>query len=177
MDNRTLALPARLIRKYHTRDPFRIADELGIRVRYIHTKRQKGFCKIFLRNRFIFLSDSMSGQMQRMTCAHELGHLLLHGDALTKQDYLLDMEIFDITDQREYEANQFAASLLIDDQRLMELLREGRDVVTAASILDINVNLLLIRLTDLRRDGLVPDLPFRPRAGFLGKVGDSAGAM
>ena len=45
----------RLIRKYHTRDPFQLARMLGINVKFIDTKQQKGFCKILLKNSFIFI--------------------------------------------------------------------------------------------------------------------------
>jgi len=134
MDERIFRIPEHLIERHATRDPFQLARLLGYYVKFINTKKQKGFCKIYLNNYFIFINSNMSVQMQRMTCAHELGHLLLHKDALTKRDYLVEMEIFDITNQRELEANQFAANLLIDEEELLELLREGNDVVRIASI-------------------------------------------
>ena len=111
--------------------------------------------------------------MQRMTCAHELGHLLLHKDALRKEIFLAEMELFDITDRRELEANQFAASLLIDDEELLQILQEGNDVVTAASIMDVNVNMLMVKLLTMNREGHSFDLPFYPKAEFMGTIEDS----
>ena len=102
------ALPAR-------KKLFEIAERLGYYVRPINTRRQKRFCKILLDDYFIFINVNLSPQMRRMTCAHEPGHHLLHRDALKEKPYLAEMKLFDITDRRELEANQFAASLLISD--------------------------------------------------------------
>ena len=173
MDDRILKKSQALIEKYGTRDPFEIAERLGYYVRPINTRRQKGFCKILLDNYFIFINVNLSPQMRRMTCAHELGHLLLHKDTLRKDIYFAEMELFDITDRRELEANQFAASLLISDEELLRILQEGHDVVAAASILDVNVNLLMVKLLTMNQYGYEFDLPFFPKAEFMGTIGDS----
>lgn len=174
MDERILQIPEKLIKRFGTRDPFEIAHMLGYSVKFINTKKQKGFCKILLNNFFIFINENMSPQMQRMTCAHELGHLLLHRDVLKRELFLAEMEIFDITDQKELEANEFAASLLIDDEELLQLLREEYDVVTAASMLDVNVNMLMVKLLVMKNNGYNFDLPFNPKAGFMGTIEDRA---
>ena len=173
MDDRILKKSQALIERYGTRDPFEIADRLGYYVRLINTKKQKGFCKILLGNYFIFINANLSPQMKRMTCAHELGHLLLHKDALKKEVFLAEMELFDITDRRELEANQFAASLLISDEELLQVLQEGHDVAAAASILDVNVNMLMVKLLAMNQYGYEFDLPFFPKAEFMGTIGDS----
>ena len=177
MDDRILKKSQYLIEKFGTRDPFEIAERLGYYVKLINTKKQKGFCKILLSNYFIFINANMSPQMQRMTCAHELGHLLLHRDALRSQIFLAEMELFNITDRRELEANQFAASLLIDDEELLQILQEGNDVVTAASMMDVNVNMLMVKLLTMNRNGHKFDLPYYPKAEFMGTIGDSADSI
>ena len=174
MDKRIFRIPERLIKRYGTRDPFQLAQLLGYYVKFINTKKQKGFCKIYLNNYFIFINTNMSLQMQRMTCAHELGHLLLHKDALTKRDYLVEMEIFDITDQRELEANQFAANLLIDDAELLELINEENDVVRIASLLNVNVNMLMIKLLTMNKSGYNFRVPYEPASAFMGTIEDRA---
>ena len=173
MDDRILKKSQYLIEKFGTRDPFEIAERLGYYVKLINAKKQKGFCKILLNNYFIFINANMSPQMQRMTCAHELGHLLLHRDALKNQIFLAEMELFDITDRRELEANQFAASLLLDDEELLQILQDGNDVVTAASMMDVNVNLLMVKLLTMNQSGHKFDLPFYPKAEFMGTIEDS----
>ena len=167
----------RLIRKYHTRDPFQLARMLGIHVKFIDTKQQKGFCKILLKNSFIFINRNMSEQMQRMACAHELGHLLLHRHLLTDRQWLLEMELFDIRSDTEYEANVFASALLIDEKELEELARHGHDMISAASALDVNVNLLMIRLLELQKKGHAIQVPFRPEQNFLGTIKDKADSI
>ena len=173
MDDRILKKSQALIERYGTRDPFEIADRLGYYVRLMNTRKQKGFCKILLGNCFIFINANLSPQMKRMTCAHELGHLLLHKDALKKEVFLAEMELFDITDRRELEANQFAASLLISDEELLQVLQEGHDVVAAASIPDVNVNMLMVKLLTMNQYGYEFDLPFFPKAEFMGTIRDS----
>ncbi|MBQ2627912.1 MAG: ImmA/IrrE family metallo-endopeptidase [Eubacterium sp.] len=177
MDERIFRIPERLIRRHDTRDPFQLAKRLGYCVKFINTKKQKGFCKIYLNNYFIFINENMSPQMQRMTCAHELGHLLLHKDALTKQGCLVEMELFDITDQRELEANQFAANILIDDEELLELLKDGNDVVRIASMLHVNVNMLMVKLLTMNKSGYDFNVPFEPKSAFMGTIEDRADSI
>ena len=172
MDIDVYEKPKMLIEKYETRDPFELAQLLGCFVKFINTKTQKGFCKIMFNNRFIFINQNMTPQMQRMTCAHELGHILLHKEALKQQGHFAEMELFDITDHRELEANQFAANLLIDDQELLELLKDGYDMVGAAAQLNVNVNMLMVKLLSMNKTGYDFDLPYYPNARFLGTIQD-----
>lgn len=68
-------LPRRLIRRYHTNDPFEIAAALDITVmERSDFQRQKGAFKVVLHNSFIFINATMSNEMKRIVCAHELGH-------------------------------------------------------------------------------------------------------
>ena len=68
-----------LQRRFETRDPFRIAQQLGIDVIYTdRLKRLKGMYRVIKRNRFIILNSKNSGHMNRIVCAHELGHDQLH---------------------------------------------------------------------------------------------------
>ena len=100
-------LTADLIREYGTRDPFQIAFLMDVAVKFINTRRQKGLCAVFDGYPFIFINQNLSEQMQRMTCAHELGHILLHKDILAGNVPLLEYELFDIRNSTEYEANVF----------------------------------------------------------------------
>lgn len=70
--------------------------------------------------------------MQRLVCAHELGYALLHRKFGGVPGGLMKFEIFDIKDETEYDANVFAANLLIDEEEVMEMAREGHDVVSIA---------------------------------------------
>ena len=136
MNESAKTLSDSLTRQYSTRNPFRIARMLDITIKYINTKRQKGFCKIIDGYAFIFINQNLSEQMQRMTCAHELGHILLHKDLLEERQYLLEYELFDIQNQTEYEANVFAANLLIDEEELYESMWNLAGVVLILLVRD-----------------------------------------
>ena len=166
-----------LISQFDTRDPFRIASFLDIHIKYIHTKRQKGFCALVLDEPFIFINQNMSEQMQRMTCAHELGHILLHRDLLDRDRFLLEYELFNIQNDTEYEANVFAASLLIDENELYESIQEGNDMVAIASAMNLNVNILMIRIIEMQKAGSDFHIPFTPDRKFLKTIQDKADSI
>ena len=182
MDSRVFSIPRRLIIEHNTRNPFRIAESLNIFVRFINTKKQKGFCTNILNNYFLYINENLSPQMQKMTCAHELGHILLHKDQLGRDKTghfrkIVEMELFDITNQTEYEANLFASNLLIDDEQLKHMLYEGKDIVTIAQSLEVNVNLLAIKLAEMQKEGLAIHVPFTPDRRFMGKIEDRADSV
>ncbi len=170
-------LPQKLIRRFGTRDPFEIAAGLGFIVKIRNDfKKQRGSFAVILGNVFIFINGSLSEEMQRMVCAHELGHALLHRELVTDSPWILEHELFDMKDRTEYEANLFAANLLIDETEMAEMLEEGRDVSETAAYFHVNVNLLLLKLADMN-DTVKNKLPFIPKSDFLGKVGDRDGSM
>lgn len=182
MNDRTLTVPNRLIQVHNTRDPFQLARLLGYAVKFLDLKNQKGFCTNIYNNFFIFINRNLSDQMQRMTCAHELGHILLHKDRLArtktgKLAQFVEMELFDIKNEAEYEANLFAANLLIDESDMMDKLKSGYDIVSAAAYLDVNVNLLAIKLAEMSKNGLPLNLPFTPDRKFMGHIGDDTNSF
>ena len=68
-----------LVQRCGTRDPFEIAEHLGVEILTVGSLKQlKGFYRVIKRNRFIFLNEKNSPQMNRIVCAHELGHDQLH---------------------------------------------------------------------------------------------------
>lgn len=166
----------KLIRKYKTRDPFEIARARGIQIRYVRTQVQKAWSAEIQRNYFIFINPDQSEQMQRCSCAHELAHIVLHR-AYFKQRRLMNMSRPDENSQTESEANLFAALLLIDEEELMECLRQGMDLVSAASCLNTNVNFVARMLLSLQRAGAPVEVPFTPDSRFLGRIEDRADSL
>ena len=59
----------------------------------------------------------------------------------------------------------------------MKMLYEGHDIVSIASGFDVNVNLLAIKLAEMRKDGLAIDLPFTPDRRFMGRIEDRADSI
>lgn len=109
---------------FDTTDPFKICKLLDIKIRYISLSNGIwGFSniwssdgsnisifqnKIYPIHATIFLSSKLDKYSQKIVCAHELGHVLLHNKER--------LNLFDIKDQAdsftEYEANIFAIELL-----------------------------------------------------------------
>ena len=189
MDNRLFTAPLELIREYGTNDPFTLAasitrwngKSIRINVRYFDAKRQKGFCTNILNNYYIFINRNLSRQMQRMVCGHELGHVLFHQDMLSRDKngkfkQLVEWELFDIKNRTEYEANLFLAGLLIDTERLKEMIYQGYDIVSIASFFEVNVNLVAIKVAaEIKSDDVSG--PFIPRKNFLGTIDDRADSI
>ena len=122
-----------------------------------------------LKNRMIFLNGRLEEPMASMVLAHEIGPDQLHRD-LAKSRPLQEFVLFDMRNRTEYEANAFAAHLLLPDEDVLEYLHSGMDLSETASILHVNINLLLIKLAEMNRLGMDLRLPFEPDNAFFSKI-------
>lgn len=102
--------------KFSTSDPFTICEEMGISLFYSDLPQTvNGLFFKCLKNYVIILNDSLSFEECRVTAAHELGHIVLHG---TTNSFQLT-EYTDIPISKlEQQADYFASCLLIDEQEL-----------------------------------------------------------
>ena len=158
----------RLVRWAGTRNPFQIADELGIHVIYDNDfKALKGMYKVILQSRFIFINGNISERDQRTVCAHELGHDRFHRQ-LARSSALQEFMLYDMLSKPEYEANIFASELLIDDNDILSLVKSECDIYQIAGELGEDMNLVLIKIDELRKQGHDLSVPYRPRGDFLG---------
>ena len=106
----------RYVRKYGTRDPFRLAEHLNICVQ-IGSLGCAG-CYMFLKNhRYIFLDQDLEEWEQRQVMAHELGHAIMHRKL---NCYFIRNKTFFSQSKIEKEANLFAAELLIPEEIIVE---------------------------------------------------------
>lgn len=143
----------RLIRKYETRDPFRIAAQLGVNVMFTDKlHRLKGMYRVIKRSRFIILNKNNSEQWNRIVCAHELGHDLLHRNYAAGST-LRELSLFDLSNQQEYEANIFAACLLLEDSEVLGLIEQGFNAEQIASATGSDINLVALKVDCLRGEG------------------------
>ena len=109
-------------KKFNTRNPFEIADHLGI-LYQIGNIGCSG-CYMFLKNhRYIFLNQNLSEYETRLVMAHELGHAIMHRK---ENCYFIRNKTLLLNSKIEIEANIFAAELLIPD----DIIRENRDLTT-----------------------------------------------
>lgn len=156
-----------LVKRCGTRDPFEIARQLGIEVLFCDNFGPlKGMYRVIKRNRFIFINRDLSAGMQRIVCAHELGHDQLHR-SLAKGDALQEFMLYDMTTKPEYEANIVAAEILLDTEELLDYIyRCGYSSQQIAAAMQTDINLVALKiahLTQLGHDLRRPDY----RSDFL----------
>lgn len=101
-----------LIRKYGTRDPFKLAEALGIIVVIGKMGNISGAYLYHERQRAIFLNEDLDEFEKLVVMAHELGHAILHK---YENCYFIKNKTLLLTSKLEIQANCFAAELLIDE--------------------------------------------------------------
>lgn len=151
----------RLVERCATRDPFQIARTIGVEVLFCENFGPlKGMYRVIKRNRFIFLNQDLSEGMQKIVCAHELGHDQLHRN-LAKGGALREFMLYDMTTKPEYEANIVAAEILLDHDVLLEYLyhyRYSADQIARKMNTDINlVALKIAQLVEMGYDLTPPE--------------------
>lgn len=158
----------KLVTKYDTRNPYKICDELGI---HIHLKDLGRDIKAYYfyqsRIRNIVVNNRVSDVIRRILVAHELGHDRLHKDIAMLKGFQ-EIELFDMAQPTEYEANLFAAELLIDDAELLERLNdEQASFFSVARELRIPADLLDFKFRVLKHKGYRIGAPIVARGDFL----------
>ena len=106
-----------LCRKHQSRDPFRICQDKKILVVYEPLGTVRGYYSCSYRSKVIHINQRLDEEQQRFTCAHELGHALLHPKANTP--FLRANTLFSVS-KLEVEANRFAVSLLYPTEKLRQ---------------------------------------------------------
>jgi Zn-dependent peptidase ImmA (M78 family) len=123
---RVKELVRKLVQACGTSDPFQIAEMKHITVLYEHLgKSTWGYYSCVNRIPIIHLQQGMARSETSFTCAHELGHHILHPQINTP--FLRANTLLSI-DRIEREANEFAVELLIPDK----LLFDGASLFEAA---------------------------------------------
>lgn len=107
-----------LIAKYNTKNPFKLSKKLSIEIIFEDLGDTKGFYKKILRNKFIFINSELTEFEQKLVCAHELGHAILH--STRRFEFLIDNTRILRDTKIENEANEFASWLIFgDDEDLL----------------------------------------------------------
>ena len=160
-------LAQNLIERFGTRDPFAIAEGLGVHIKIVDNfVSLKGMYRVILGERYIFLSGNLDERTQRIVCAHELGHDQLHR-TLATSSIIQEFMLYDMNSRPEYEANLFAAALLLDDESVAECARDGCDIVQTSMLLDTDINLVLIKMAQMNERGYGFNPPSRSNTTFL----------
>lgn len=64
-----------------------------------------------------------------------------------------EFELYNMANDTELEANVFAASILMPDDRIYGYAREGRTIGEIATLTGMDMNLVLIKMHDMQRRG------------------------
>lgn len=142
MSTRTIAIG--LARKHGTRDPFTIVDELGFIVVFAPLVGMRGFQQCAKKRRLIYINDELDEQQQRLVCAHELAHHLLHQGM---NRIFMDQSTHIVTQKYENEANRFAVQLLYSDDDLQPYLLRGLEC--AAAFMGVSYELAEYRMREV----------------------------
>lgn len=108
MNNRIINTLKTITNRYKTSDPFVIAEKLNVDLNWVSIGKLPLGLTIYEQHRpIVLLNDSIKGSSQQyFTLAHELGHVILHGDIPGYHTGRLSKGI------REREANEFATGLM-----------------------------------------------------------------
>lgn len=119
-----------LKKKYKTSCPFDICREMDIKILHRDLPDSvNGFYFRLLKNCIIILNDSLGYEESRVTAAHELGHILLHGGTNSFQiSTFTDIPV----EKLERQADYFACCLLIDAESLCT--SDSEDCLTVSDI-------------------------------------------
>lgn len=104
-----------LVEKYHTRDPFQIANALGYIVLRVPLKGIRGYYRHMKRRTIIYIDSNLEQWEENFVCAHEIGHALLHRGC---NRIFMDTNTYFKVDQYELEADRFALNLLYSDDEV-----------------------------------------------------------
>lgn len=141
----------KILRSCETRDPGKIAKQLGIEISDVPFTKQKGVYKVIKRNRYIFINQNLDEVMRSIVLLHEIGHDQLHRK---KANEFQEFNLFDMTSNiMEYEANLFASHIMLPDDEVLELVYNGYDVGSIALALNSDINLVALKVSDLIRRG------------------------
>ncbi len=145
---------SRLVRRCGTRDPFVIAEDIGATVMFCENFGPlKGMYRVIKRNRFIFINRDLPEQMQKIVCAHELGHDQLHRN-LARDSSLREFMLYDMRTKPEYEANIVASEILLDTDELLRYIYDYRYTAEQiAGAMDTDINLVALKIAHLSHMG------------------------
>ena len=138
-----------MVKQTGTRNPMKIASEIGVMLRYSEElDKLLGLYTYRWKHRIILLNDKMEE---------------------AKGDGLKEFVLFNMKDTTEYEANAFATHLIIDDDDIYSMSKDKYDVVQIAKMLNVNINLVLIKLQELNKLGYDFRVPCEADSFFFRK--------
>lgn len=134
-----------ICRKYDSRNPYDIATQKNIIVLFESLGTVRGYYQHTYRQKIIHVNSTLEERKQLFTCAHELGHAIMHPDLNTP--FLKNNTFFSV-DKLEVEANRFAIQMLYSDDYLKDF---GECTVNqVATCLNLPTSLVEYRLRSIK---------------------------
>lgn len=151
-----VSIANKLIERFNTRDPYELAECLEINVfnneefEFEHgqykLKKTPGIYITDETSKFAIINADLSKQLQKVVLSHELGHDQLHCLLRTVAEFL-ENNYNNNSCRQEYEANIFAATILLpDDEVLEDIVVYGYDANQLASKYNVDVGLMSLKL-------------------------------
>ena len=158
----------KLIKKFDTRDPFQLCQAIGVEVFYADLGSLKGMYKYLKKNRFAVINENLDPFTKTLVCAHELGHDILHQN-LARKVCLQEFILYDMKSRPEYEANLFASEILLPDDIILALAREGYDIEQISKELCTDINLIALKVSSMNTRGYRFNNTIDAKSDFLRK--------
>lgn len=154
MSNHIYQMISDLIEIHQTRNPYEILSNLkAVVTEKNEYSALKGFCLIHNHGAHVLINGALDDVTKRIVAAHELGHLVLHKQELLA-NALFDAALCSTDTKQEFEANLFAADLLLDDEAVLSHCNEmSPDVFSMARILWTLPELLNLKLLSMKKRG------------------------
>ena len=133
----------KLIREHETNNPFLLARDKQIIVLYEDLGNYRGYYNKVYRQKFIHIHEDLGKEQKKITCAHELGHSILHANTSTPY---MRSNTFYSTNRYEREANLFASHLLITDAFLREHVELYNEINAFRISAELNLPVELVKL-------------------------------
>ena len=162
-----------LIEEHGTRDPVVIAQATNVDVYYsANLKRLLGMYTYQWGNGIIIINDTLDAPMKKIVAAHEVGHSELHREVV-QQDSLMEFRLLSASTGVEHEANIFAAHLLLNNDEVYSLLKQGYDIGTVSKMMSTEPNLLMIKIKEMNKLGYTIPLTNEYDGRFFNKISES----
>ena len=158
----------KLIKKFDTRDPFQLCQAIGVEVFYADLGSLKGMYKYLKKNRFAVINENLDPFTKTLVCAHELGHDILHQN-LARKVCLQEFILYDMKSRPEYEANLFASEILLPDDIIFNLARDGYDIEQISKELCTDINLIALKVSTMNTRGYRFNNTIDAKSDFLRK--------
>lgn len=143
MDTKVLA--EKVKKRYHTSNPFQIADDIGFIVVYAPLIQLRGFQQRMLRRNLIYINSELDHVQKRLVCAHELGHHFIHKG---NNRIFMDKYTNFVSQKIENEAHRFSVDLVYNDEELSDFLFQPIEV--AANYMGVSNDIAAYRMSRVK---------------------------